>query len=145
MSVAHQKRFTDRHKIHDSLSQLCNAEKEFARTDESLQSLTGILEQIRELATNVDPPTEASEIDLQQNNNENAWLQKTLQAVKRCTEDLKIVSGNLQRLRSKSGDEKWTRKVTRAVKLFVKNKDLVTIREILSSHVCIVACSGHRV
>nr|KAK5440399.1 hypothetical protein LTR18_007687 [Exophiala xenobiotica] len=121
--------------IHDSLSQLCNAEKEFARTDESLQSLTGILEQIRELATNVDPPTEASEIDLQQNNNENAWLQKTLQAVKRCTEDLKIVSGNLQRLRSKSGDEKWTHKVTRAVKLFVKNKDLVTIREILSSHI----------
>ncbi|KAK5464844.1 hypothetical protein LTS15_001407 [Exophiala xenobiotica] len=145
MPVVHRTKVTDSHKIHDSLSQLCNAEKEFARTDESLQSLTGILEQIRELATNVVFPTEASEIDLQQNYNESAWLQKTVQAVKRCTEDLKNVSGKLQRLRSKSGDEKWTQKVTRAVKLFVKNKDLVAIREILSNHACILACRRHRV
>jgi hypothetical protein len=93
--------------------------------------LTGILQQIKQLASTADTANENSG----SRQDEDAWLQKTLEAVKKCAKDLEPFSEKLKRLRSENADGKWTKKFVKTVKLFFGDTTLATIHEIVCAQV----------
>jgi hypothetical protein len=93
--------------------------------------LTGILQQIKQLASTADPAIENSG----SRRDEDAWLETTLEAVKKCAKDLKPFSEKLRRLRPENADGKWTKMVVQTVKLFLHDTTLATIRDIVYAQV----------
>jgi len=124
-------------KIYGTISGLSKSQKEFARTEKSLQSLGNILVQIQRLA-HEPPRPDDSPINNTRNSSHNHedFFENLRDAVQICADDLDPLARKAEKWKAAQQSSRWSDKVAGVLHMYIKNSGLREIDEAVSKHVC---------
>ena len=121
--------------IHDSITRLCKGQKEYTQTESLLKSLEAVLDNILQISRRPSPSTVTSI-----NNGEAELIfqlpfERLSRVTERCRRDLETMSGWIKKLVPADRHQAWRRNIVSHLKIFIKDEELLRIRNVVSQDV----------